>query len=97
MSLLGAGYSGVRATGSTLNSLLPRLGYSRKKGYGSARKGRVLKIGLAKAGGWETRQKALRVRGRDGHEHFADAPLRMGTNGKGAYYFEVPPNFKGST
>ena len=69
--------AGVRVSDSTVSRMLRRLGWSRKKVGGCERERRVLEGGLELFGSQGGRRRAAGVRGRDGHQRFAFAAVRL--------------------
>jgi transposase len=64
---------------STVRRLMKRLGFSQKTDYGGARTRRVLEVRLEGHDRERARPKAVGVRGRDGHQHFAFCVVRLGS------------------
>src|SRR5215217_7647193 len=64
---------------STVRRLMKRLGFSQKTDYGGARTRRVLEVRLEGHDRKRARPKAVGVRGRDGHQHFAFCVVRLGS------------------
>lgn len=69
--------TGKALSDSTIRRLLKRLGFSQKTERGSSRARRVLEGRLEGDGLGEGGAEAVRLRGRDGHQHFALTALRL--------------------